>query len=1177
MKKAKYRISLALSISLMASLSNTTVFNKIQAANSSNVYASTLSSDVSVSSVTLNKETDTLTVGDTDTLTATVAPDNATNKSVTWTTSDSKIATVSSTGVVTAVSAGTATIVVTTADGSKTSSCNVTVNNPSVGVTYDAHVQNIGWQTPWAKDGSEAGTEGKAFRIEALKINLTNAPAGASIAYQTHIQNVGWQDSKTSGDISGTTGKGLRIEAIKIKLQNMPGYSVAYQAYIENIGWQDWKYDDDTAGTTGKNLRVEALKVKIVPTVNASSVSLNKTTDTLTAGDTDTLTAVVAPDNATNKSVTWTTSDSKIATVSSTGVVTAVSAGTAKITATTADGSKTSICDVTVNSPGIGVTYDAHVQNIGWQTPWSKDGSESGTEGKAFRIEALKINLTNAPAGASISYQTHIQNIGWQDYKSNGDISGTTGKGLRIEGIKIKLQNMPDYSVAYQAYIENIGWQDWKYDDDAAGTTGKNLRIEALKVKIVPKQNTNVNVSNEIGNTNSNLANNGLAAEKNNWIYYDDISSKTLNKVSTDGTSKQVLVSGAVRNINVVGDWVYYTDENNNAYKVKTDGTSKTDLKMSNVLQMNVIGDWIYYIPTANDSDDYFNGIYKIKTDGTSKSTVTTNKVLKYAIENDWVYYVKLEDITITDIPDTIGKLHKVKTDGTSDTLICDSFIDPETPSITVENGCIYYKSAYLPADDAYKAFAPYADNKLYKINVDGTSKTALKSFGDTVLKFTNLNVANGWVYYSLLDNGGIQPSSYTENTYKIKTDGTGEVNFANIDSKIITGINIVNNWIFGNLQSARSYGDWGQMFNFPMKMKTDGSNFDYYDNNICSDITGAQDNNILYKDFYNSDWNVNVNSVEPTKLTGTSPDAIKDLVTTNTGKYYLKKASIYDFYYSLYRSNTDGTGETKLSANVPQFEISNNTIVYTSQSPDECNLYKMNLDGSGQTKLSTNNLNSYSDKFIVQNDTVYYTVNNSQYPDISGIYKTSISSPSDIKIISGSCTDLFSKGNNIFYNKASSNTQNQLWKANMDGTSATTLDSNITLVDYATISDSVFYTKGSSLYKLNIDTNNIVKLVDASPYTIKITPNYILYNQAPGSSTLYKANIDGTSIVKLCDNGEVVFGVTVVGDWVYYAGTLPNQQSDDEARYVFKVKLDGTSGQQTAIRDINKFYNFTN
>ena len=88
--------------------------------------------------------------------------------------------------------------------------------------------------------------------------------------------------------------------------------------------------------------------------ISVTGVTLNKTAVTLAPKGTATLTAAVAPSDATNKNVTWTTSSSKVATVSN-GKVTAVAAGTANITVKTADGSKTAVCKVTVTAPVTGV------------------------------------------------------------------------------------------------------------------------------------------------------------------------------------------------------------------------------------------------------------------------------------------------------------------------------------------------------------------------------------------------------------------------------------------------------------------------------------------------------------------------------------------------------------------------------------------------------------------------------------------------------------------------------------------------------------------------------------------------------------------------------------------------------------------------------------------------------
>jgi putative cell wall-binding protein len=96
---------------------------------------------------------------------------------------------------------------------------------------------------------------------------------------------------------------------------------------------------------------IDAINGVIVPT----SVSLNKTTDNLIIGETDTLVATVSPDNATDKSVTWKSSNSNV-TVDAAGKIKAVSEGQATITATTVAGGKTASCDVTITSPPVSAT-----------------------------------------------------------------------------------------------------------------------------------------------------------------------------------------------------------------------------------------------------------------------------------------------------------------------------------------------------------------------------------------------------------------------------------------------------------------------------------------------------------------------------------------------------------------------------------------------------------------------------------------------------------------------------------------------------------------------------------------------------------------------------------------------------------------------------------------------------
>lgn len=100
-------------------------------------------------------------------------------------------------------------------------------------------------------------------------------------------------------------------------------------------------------------------------TVSVTGVSLDKTNLELTEGGTDTLTATITPNNASNKSVTWSSDNESVATVNATGEVTAIGAGTATITVTTEDGAKTATCKVTVTQSTYSISADTTALNFG--------------------------------------------------------------------------------------------------------------------------------------------------------------------------------------------------------------------------------------------------------------------------------------------------------------------------------------------------------------------------------------------------------------------------------------------------------------------------------------------------------------------------------------------------------------------------------------------------------------------------------------------------------------------------------------------------------------------------------------------------------------------------------------------------------------------------------------------
>ncbi|MBO4946523.1 MAG: Ig-like domain-containing protein [Lachnospiraceae bacterium] len=266
--------------------------------------------DIKVTGITLNKTTLNIKTGATEQLTAKVQPTDATNSKVTWSSSVEGVATVDPTGKVTAIKAGTTVITATAKDDSGISaSCTVQVTVPTVKVT-------------------------------GITLNKTTASVvkGKTVALTATVT----PDTATDKTIKWTTSNK------NVATVSTDGVVTAKAAGTATI-----------TATAADDSGVKATcKITVTnPVVKVTKVTLNKTTASVVKGKTLTLTATVTPTNATNKNVTWKSSNTKIATVDGNGKVTAVAAGTATITCTAkADKSKSATCKITVTNPAVKVT-----------------------------------------------------------------------------------------------------------------------------------------------------------------------------------------------------------------------------------------------------------------------------------------------------------------------------------------------------------------------------------------------------------------------------------------------------------------------------------------------------------------------------------------------------------------------------------------------------------------------------------------------------------------------------------------------------------------------------------------------------------------------------------------------------------------------------------------------------
>lgn len=290
-------------------------------------------------------------------------------------------------------------------------------------LSYQAHVQNVGWQAAVA-DGQTAGTQGRALRVEAFRVSLS-CPEGTtgSVRYRAHVENIGWQPWVSSNDASafaGTTGRSLRVEAFEAELAGdvAAKYDLYYRAYVQNIGWLAWTKNGSPAGTSGLCGRLESLEFHLAPKDGQAPAATGFSQPYVAA---DVLTYQGHVQN-----LGWLGQASQGALCGTSGRALRLEAFKMGITRPQ-------------NGMAGGVSYRAHVSGIGWQ-PWVQDGAVAGTEHQSRQIEAISIKLTgDLSRYFDVWYRAHVESYGWLGWAKDGQDAGSTGIALRLEGFEAKL------------------------------------------------------------------------------------------------------------------------------------------------------------------------------------------------------------------------------------------------------------------------------------------------------------------------------------------------------------------------------------------------------------------------------------------------------------------------------------------------------------------------------------------------------------------------------------------------------------------------------------------------------------------------------------------------------------------------------------------------------------------
>ena len=368
---------------------------------------------VSVTEVGLNKTSTTLIEGETETLVATVMPENATDKSVVWESGNESAATVSQEGLVTAVGEGKATITVKTNDGGFSASCEVTVNKKVIAVT-----------------GVVLGkTELTLVEGEEEKLAVAVTPENATD--KSVVRESSNESAATVSQEGLVTAVGEGKATITVKT-NDGGFSASCEVTVKK-------------------------KVIAVTGVKLSAASM-----TLREGEKGTLTATVEPANATNKNVEWWTSDLDVVSVISTsgginGYVEARKAGKATVTVKTEDGEFSASCEITVEKKEVPVTgisiepsslklpagdtysliphvqpSDATNQNIKWLST-NESVATVNAEGKVTAVAAGSAEIRAMLEGKFATCPVEVDNVTMTMKKTSYMLILSLSKKINIE------------------------------------------------------------------------------------------------------------------------------------------------------------------------------------------------------------------------------------------------------------------------------------------------------------------------------------------------------------------------------------------------------------------------------------------------------------------------------------------------------------------------------------------------------------------------------------------------------------------------------------------------------------------------------------------------------------------------------------------------------------------------
>ena len=500
--------------------------------------------EIPITEVHLDKSSATLTEGDSTTLVATVLPENTTDgKSIKWSSSNVAVATVDLMGKVTAKSAGTAIITATSENG-KTASCTVTVEKKLIPITEVLIDKSSATLTEgdsttltatvlpenttdrkdisWSSSNNDIATVDTTGHVEAKQagtVIITATSSNGKTAECTvtvekkliPITEVSLSESAV-GIIEGNTHK---LTATVLPENTTDSKSVSWGSSNEAVATvsEDGTITAKSAGTavitaTSTNGKTVGCTVTVskkeIPIVD---VALNRTSATITEGDILNLTATVLPENTTeSKNIGWSSSNNDIATVDSTGKVTAKQAGTVVITATSSNG-KTASCTITVEKKEIPIT----------EVVLNKT-SAAVDEGETIRLIAT-VYPENTTNGKSIKWSSNNNTVVTVDLMGN-----VTAKKAGTAIITATSEN--GVSASCTITVNKKDTYTGLRDVDGKLTYFNNGNVDTTYTGLVDYEDSTYYVRNGVVDTEYT----GLVQDGDDWLYVEN------GKVNSDFT-----------------------------------------------------------------------------------------------------------------------------------------------------------------------------------------------------------------------------------------------------------------------------------------------------------------------------------------------------------------------------------------------------------------------------------------------------------------------------------------------------------------------------------------------------------------------------------------------------------------------------------------------------------------